>query len=62
MGWLSGEESGIWEISGQQINIRGTLISKKAMKKLQVLQNKALRLLSGLDYSTPTETLLKHCN
>ena len=32
------------------------------MQKLQVLQNKALRLLSGLEYGTPTETLLKHCN
>ena len=53
---------GIWEISGQKVNIRNTAISKKAMVKLQVLQNKALRLLSGLEYGTPTETPLKHCN
>ena len=32
------------------------------MQKLQALQNKSLRMLSGLDYLTPTETLLKHCN
>ena len=34
-------------------------ISKDDMRKLQVLQNKTLRLITGEDYNTPTATLLK---
>ena len=52
---------GIWGLPGQQ-NINNTSISKEAMRKLQVCQNKILRLMCGLDYDTPTKTLLEECN
>ena len=32
------------------------------MRKLQVVQNKCMRMMTGLDRSTPTKTLLKHSN
>ena len=32
------------------------------MRKLQVCQNKVLRLLTGKDYETPTADLLDLCN
>ena len=35
-----------------------TTISKQDMRRLQTLQNKTLRLQSGLDRYTPTETLM----
>ena len=56
---LSGEEFGTLE--GQQ-NSSNTSISKEAMRKLQVCQNKIMRLISGLDYLTPTNVLLEHTN
>ena len=46
----------------EQINQMNSSISKKDMRKLQVLQNKVMRLLSGHDYSTPTKILLQYCN
>ena len=39
-----------------------TSISKKDMRRLQTLQNKTLRLQSGLDRYTPTETLMAATN
>jgi hypothetical protein len=39
-----------------------TSISKKDMRRLQSLQNKTLRLQSGLDRYTPTETLMAATN
>ena len=52
--------SGIW---GQQIgDSMKTSISKKDMRRLQSLQNKTLRLQSGLDRYTPTETLMAATN
>ena len=48
--------SGIW---GPQIgDSMKTSISKKDMRRLQSLQNKTLRLQSGLNRYTPTETLM----
>ena len=32
------------------------------MRKLQVCQNKVLRLLTGKDYETPTSVLVSECN
>ena len=47
--------SGIWgPVMGDSMK---TTISKKDMRRLQTLQNKNLRLQSGLDRYTPTETL-----
>ena len=36
--------------------------TKDDNRKLQVLQNKVMRLKSGLDYQTSTETLVKTCD
>ena len=38
------------------------IISKYQMQKLQILQNKTLRLIFSLDYETPTKVLLESCN
>ena len=52
--------SGIW---GPQIgDSMKTSISKKDMRRLQSLQNKTLRLQSGLNRYTPTETLMSATN
>ena len=48
---------GIWGLPGQENNVN-TSISKEEMRKLQVCQNRILRLICGLDYSTLTQTLL----
>ena len=37
-------------------------ITKEEMRKLQVLQNKSLRLISGLGYEASTKLLLTSCN
>ena len=37
-------------------------ITKEEMRKLQVLQNKSLRLISGLGYEVATKSLVKSCN
>ena len=49
---------GIWGLPGQENNVN-TSISKEEMRKLQVCQNKIMRLICGRDYSTPTQTLLE---
>ena len=36
--------------------------TKEDNRKLQVLQNKVMRLKSGFDYQTPTETLVRICD
>ena len=46
---------GVWNKNDQYNN---TSITKEAMRKLQVCQNKCLRLITGLDYNTSTKTLL----
>ena len=54
---------GLWGLANQQNNPRNHMsISKNNMRKLQILQNKTLRLISGLNYETPTKTLLEKCN
>ena len=52
---------GVWGLYEQENNVN-TSISKEAMRKLQVCQNKILRLLTGLDYETPTKVLLEKTN
>ena len=42
--------------------MKSETISKEDMRKLQVLQNKLMRLETGQDYETPTKDLLKSCN
>ena len=46
----------IWTKNAQY---NSTSITKEAMRKLQVCQNKCLRLITGHDYNTSTKTLLK---
>ena len=54
---------GIWGLPNEQNEKRrNTSISKESMRKLQVCQNKVLRLLTGKDYETPTSELLALCN
>ena len=43
-------------------NFSSSSISKEDMRKLQVLQNKIMRIETGSAYDTPTKTLLKDCN
>ena len=51
---------GIWGLKNQQNHQRRNMaIAKEDMKKLQVLQNKTLRLITGHDYTTSTATLLE---
>ena len=52
---------GVWGLYEQENNVN-TSISKEAMRKLQVCQNKILRLLTGSDYETPTKVLLEKAN
>ena len=54
---------GIWGLPNEpNEKRRNTSISKESMRKLQVCQNKVLRLLTGKDYKTPTADLLDLCN
>ena len=54
---------GIWGLPNEpNEKRRNTSISKESMRKLQVCQNKILRLISGKDFDTPTADLLAHCN
>ena len=54
---------GIWGLPNEPNKVRrNTSISKESMRKLQVCQNKILRLISGRDYETPTSELLNLCN
>ena len=51
---------GIWNLPGDMRDEtnRSTSITKEDMRKLQVLQNKCMRMLSNMDRDTPTATLL----
>ena len=46
----------IWTKNAQY---NSSSITEEAMRKLQVCQNKCLRLITGHDYNTSTKTLLK---
>ena len=50
---------GLWDIPGTVDNTNRTSITKNDMKRLQVLQNKTMRMETGLDYKTPTAELLR---
>ena len=54
----------IWDIPGSLDEEKRTSASltKDDLRKLQVLQNKCLRLITNCDYKTPTETLLRQTN
>ena len=49
--------TGIWGIPGQENDGNKVTIGKQDLRRLQVLQNKTLRLLTRADRSTPTSTL-----
>ena len=50
----------VWQIPGNTDDeIRSPSLTKEDIRKLQVLQNKCLRIVSNSDYSTPTKTLLQ---
>ena len=49
---------GLWDIPGTFDTGTRTSITKADMKRLQVLQNKAMRLETSLNYKTPTSELL----
>ena len=51
---------GIWGLPGSldETNRKSTSITKEDMRKLQVLQNSALRTQTGSRYDVPTATLL----
>ena len=49
--------TGIWDIPGQVNDGNKVTLGKQDMRRLQVLQNKTLRLLTRADRSTPTSTL-----
>ena len=51
--------TGIWGLGGQQEDVTRSTISKEDMRRLQVLQNKAMRLITKCDRWTPTSTLLE---
>ena len=54
---------GVWDIPGVQGDtIRKTSIGKSDMRKLQVLQNKILRLQTRMPFGTPTVNLLAKAN
>ena len=55
---------GIWNLTGvlNEDSVNSTSISKEEMRKLQVLQNTALRLLLRKPRDTPVATLLKEAN
>ena len=53
----------IWNLSKyEDTNYRSSSMTKNELQKLQVLQNKSMRLISGLSYETPTAILLETCN
>ena len=49
---------GVWAIPGTLDNSTRTSITKADMKRLQVLQNKTMRLETNMEYRTPTTELL----
>ena len=51
---------GLWNLPDQQtINRQNTAISENGLRKLEILQNKVMHLMTGLDFYTPTKDLLK---
>ena len=54
----------VWNIPGSldQQNRKSTSLTKEDVRKLQVLQNKCLRLLTKCDYRTPTATMIDKTN
>ena len=50
---------GIWDIPGQHDDGNKLSMNRNDMRRLQVLQNKVLRLETKLDRSVPTSTLLE---
>jgi hypothetical protein len=55
---------GVWGLPGvlNEDHINSTSITKEDMRKLQVLQNSAIRLLLGKPRDTPVRTLLQESN
>ena len=54
---------GVWNIPGAlEENRRKTSITKQDMRKLQILQNKVMRIQTRMKYDTPTNTLLAKTN
>ena len=55
---------GVWGIPGifNEVPVNSTSISKEDMRKLQVLQNQALRLLLNRPRETPVRSLLSEAN
>ena len=53
----------IWDVPGsldEMADVRTSpSLTKKDARKLQVLQNKCLRILTNMEYGTPTKTLLE---
>ena len=54
---------GVWGIPGVlEENIKKTSISKEDMRRLQVIQNKVMKIQTNMKYGTPTNILLKKTN
>ena len=53
----------VWQTPGtQEEEIRSSSITKEDIRKIQVLQNKCLRIVTNSDYKTPTAALLQKTN
>ena len=52
----------VWQIPGEDEDMRSPTLTKEDIRKLQVLQNKCLRLITNCDYKTPTKVLLQKTN
>ena len=49
----------VWQIPGNLEEVISPSLTKDDLRKLQVLKNKCLRLVTNCDYKTPTVTLLE---
>ena len=53
----------VWQTPGtQEEDLRSSTITKEDIRKIQVLQNKCLRIVTNSDYKTPTAALLQKTN
>jgi hypothetical protein len=52
----------VWQIPGEDEDMRSLTLTKEDIRKLQVLQNKCLRLITNCDYKTPTKVLFQKTN